>query len=167
MSESKEIIEKLNLQPHTEGGYFSEVYRSNEVISNANLPNRYEGERSFSTSIYFLLDGEQKSYLHKLKSDETWHFYLGTALLLHVITQDGDYYSCKLGNRINKEEVLQHTIPHGCWFGAEVVDQSSFSLIGCTVAPGFEFDDFQLGKRSDLLFKFPQHQNLIDYLSVQ
>ena len=165
MNTSREIIKKLNLQPHPEGGYFSEIYRSNEIIDEHSLPERYEGNRTFSTSIYFLLGGGQKSHLHKLKSDETWHFYIGSPILIHTIDEDGAYKIYRLGNKLDEGESLQITIPRGVWFGAEVVDKSLFSLIGCTVAPGFEFTDFELGEREDLLLKFPAHAKIIELLT--
>lgn len=162
----KKIIERLDLQPHPEGGYFAEVYRSNEKVKERGLPGRYSGERVFSTSIYFLLEGNQVSHMHRLKSDETWHFYLGSTLLLHIINPGGNYSEIKIGNNLEQDEILQFTIPQESWFGAEVMDKESFALVGCTVAPGFEFDDFEMGERNTLLELYPQYKALIEKLTT-
>lgn len=165
MLTSKEIIKKLDLIAHPEGGYFKEVYRSEEEIKIEGLPERFQSARCFGTSIYYLLDGEQFSAFHKLQSDETWHFYLGSPIVLHLINEDGKYSEVILGQNIKKNEQLQFTIPHGTWFAAEVKDKSSFSLVGCTVYPGFDFDDFEMGVEEKLIEKFPQHKNIIQKLT--
>jgi len=154
-------IEKLKLIPHPEGGYFREVYRSEESIYQEALPKRYSGNRSFSTSIYFLLKGEQISHLHKLKSDEAWHFYDGSSIRLIIINGDRKLSEIILGREIEKGELLQYIINKSQWFCAEVVDKKSFSLIGCTVSPGFDFSDFELGKRESLVKLFPECKGLI------
>lgn len=162
MSEkAKYYIEKLNMIPHPEGGYFKEIYRSGEIYSEEHLPDRYGGERSFSTSIYYLLEGEQVSTFHKLKSDEIWHFYGGSALKVYIIKNAGHVEEIILGNNLYKGEIFQYVIPNNYWFGAELIDKSSYSLIGCTVAPGFDFSDFEQGKRSMLLRQFPALEDLI------
>jgi predicted cupin superfamily sugar epimerase len=166
MPDSKTIVEKLELQPHPEGGYFKEVYRSNEIIKNEGLPERFIGDRNFGTSIYYLLEKEQYSTFHKLKSDETWHFYYGSSLLLHVIDESGKYNKIVLGNNLTTGEVFQHTVLRNCWFAAEVADKNSFSLIGVTVAPGFDFNDFEMGKREELISKFPEQKELITRLTI-
>ena len=153
-------IKKLNLTPHPEGGHFKEVYRSDESLK-AGLPNRYKGERSFSTSIYFLLKGKQKSLLHKLKSDEIWHFYEGSAVKLYAIDAKAKLYTKLLGRNIDAGECMQLVIKRGYWFCAEISDENSFSLFGCTVAPGFDFSDFKLGKREKLIRLYPEHEKLI------
>lgn len=160
MMNSKEIISKLKLQPHPEGGFFKETYRSDELIDTKTLPSRFNGKRAFSTSIYYLLEGEDFSSFHKIKSDEIWHFYFGSPVVLHLIYENGDYANIELGNNISEGQNFQIIIPHNTWFAAEVKDKSSFTLVGCTVAPGFNFDDFLLADKS-LLEEFPQHQNLI------
>jgi predicted cupin superfamily sugar epimerase len=154
-------INKLGLQKHPEGGYFKEVYRADESILKEHLPARYSGERSFATSIYFLITSESFSAFHKIKSDETWHFYYGSPLTLHIIDKSGNYTEINLGNNPDEGEVLQFTIPHGNWFAANVNENNSYALLGCTVAPGFHFDDFELGKKDELARKFPQHEKLI------
>jgi len=158
-SKAKAHIEKLGLKKHPEGGYFKEVYRSGELILPENLPKRYKSSRNFSTSIYFLLEGKQYSSFHILKSDELWHFYDGSAVLLYIINKKGKLSVKKLGRDEDCE--LQLTIEKQNWFAAELEDKKSFALFGCTVSPGFDFKDFELGKRDDLIKKYPQHSALI------
>ena len=154
-------IETLMLKPHPEGGFFSEIYKSDETINSHCLPARYKGSRSFSTSIYFLLKEHQISYLHKLKSDELWHFYDGCAVKLYIIDEKANLSTLLLGRNLAEGEILQAVVEKNCWFCAELADKYSFSLVGCTVSPGFEFDDFEIGKRDELLVRFPQHNKLI------
>lgn len=166
MHASKIIIEKLELQPHPEGGYFKEVYRSDEIIKTSGLPERFTGDRNFGTSIYYLLEKEQFSSFHKLKSDETWHFYYGSPLLLHIINENGNYNRINLGNGLSENELFQYTVLRNCWFAAEVTDKNSFSLIGATVAPGFDFSDFEIGTSEELISKFPEQKELIKRLTL-
>ncbi len=160
MSNVKEIIKKLNLRPHPEGGNFREIYRSKQIIKTSSLPSRYHKNRSISTAIYFLLAKGQVSRFHKLKSDEIWHFYKGSSLILHLL-KDSKYRQVIVGNDIAKNVMPQYVIKAGTWFASEVKNKKSYSLIGCTVAPGFDFSDFKLAKRSELLKKFPQYQKII------
>ncbi|MDZ7764972.1 MAG: cupin domain-containing protein [Melioribacteraceae bacterium] len=163
----KSIIEKLSLQPHPEGGYFREVYRSTDEIKKHGLPDRYKTNRNSGTSIYYMLEGEQFSSFHKLKSDETWHFYLGSPIILHLISREGEYSKIVLGQKILEDELHQFTIINGTWFAAEVKDKKSYSLVGCTVYPGFDFEDFEMGDRFELINKFPQHKEIIkDFTKV-
>ncbi|MCC6445134.1 MAG: cupin domain-containing protein [Armatimonadetes bacterium] len=158
-------IEKLNLSPHPEGGYFRETYRSAETARQDHLPARYGGARSFSTAIYFLLEGRRTSALHHLKSDEVWHFYAGSPVILSLIAPDGSLSVIRLGGDPERGESFQAVIPAGHWFGAEVEDASSYALVGCTVAPGFDFSDFELGRKEGLLAQFPQHEAIIRKLT--
>jgi len=160
---AQQYIKQLQLKKHPEGGYYKEVYRSGELILPEHLPKRYKSTRNFSTSIYFLLEGKQFTSFHILKSDELWHFYDGSAVLLYNINQKGEISVKKLGRDQDCE--LQLTIEKENWFAAEIEDKKSFALFGCTVSPGFEFADFQLGKRNDLIKKFPQHSTLIKRLT--
>jgi predicted cupin superfamily sugar epimerase len=159
-------IQHLKLTKHPEGGYFREVYRSDEFINKKGLPQRYSSFRSFSTSIYFLLESHTFSAFHRIKSDETWHFYQGAPLMLHIILPMGNLITVRLGNNPDNKELFQLTVPKGSWFAAYPDSPSSFTLLGCTVAPGFDFDDFELGKKSELLKKFPQHGSLINQFSI-
>jgi hypothetical protein len=160
---AKKYIKQLQLKKHPEGGYFKEVYRSGEIILPEHLPKRYKKSRNFSTSIYFLLEGKQFSSFHLLQSDELWHFYDGSAVLLYIINQKGKLSVKKLGRDDGCE--FQLTIEKQNWFAAEVEDKKSFALFGCTVSPGFEFDDFELGKRQEIIKKFPHHKTLISRLT--
>ncbi|MVM32356.1 hypothetical protein GO755_20080 [Spirosoma sp. HMF4905] len=164
-----DYVRLLNMQPHPEGGYFAEMYRSAESISKAALPNRFGGDRSFSTAIYFLLENHHISTLHRIQSDEVWHFYAGGPLEIFVISPTGALTVIRLGNRLNQGEVFQAVVPAGCWFGSKPIltpEGPSFSLVGCTVAPGFDFNDFEIADRGILLQEFPQHRAVIELLTT-
>jgi predicted cupin superfamily sugar epimerase len=165
MHTAEYFIKKLNLQKHPEGGYFCEVYRSDEETKSEHLPGRYGGARNHSTSIYFLLTADEFSAFHRIKSDETWHFYEGAAVTLHMINEKGNYSSVKVGSNSENDEVFQFTIPNGVWFAAEVAEPDSYALVGCTVAPGFHYDDFELGKRDEMLKQFHNSKDLITRLT--
>ena len=166
MKDANYWINHLQLLKHPEGGYYKEVYRSDELINQNHLPQRFNGDRCFCTSIYFLLHKNDFSAFHRIKSDETWHFYQGTSLTLYMIDENGVLTSSLLGDNPENNERLQITIPQNAWFAAEVNDKSSYTLTGCTVAPGFDFADFELGKRNELLNLFPQHKEIITLLSL-
>ncbi|MBX3007180.1 MAG: cupin domain-containing protein [Melioribacteraceae bacterium] len=159
------IIKKLNLIAHPEGGYYSETYRSEEFYNPESLPHRYQGVRTFSTLIYFLLREDQVSLFHRLLSDEVWHFYLGSPIILHTIDENGVYNQKNIGSKVLEDESPQVIIKRNTWFAAELKDKSQFSLVGCTVAPGFEYRDFELGRRDDLIKIYPQHSGLISKFS--
>jgi len=158
-------IEALELERHPEGGHYRQMYRSNELIQRAGLPERFPGPRSFSTSIYFLLSGKDVSHFHRIKSDELWHYHLGSSLSIHFIDLDGKHQILHLGQDVERKDTFQAVVPAGCWFGAAVNDPDSFSLVGCTVAPGFDFEDFELGSRQELLRLYPQHRAIIELLT--
>jgi predicted cupin superfamily sugar epimerase len=151
----EEIIRKFDLQKHPEGGYFKESYRSSETISREALPSRYLGDRSFSTAIYFLLPSGTVSRLHRIASDEIWHFYLGAPLELLQVSPDGKMEKVILGLDVAAGQKLQHVVPAGYWFGARPADGSAYSFVGCTVAPGFDFADFELADAEDLSRRLP------------
>lgn len=154
-------IEKLYLLKHAEGGYFREIYRSNEEVDACNLPPRYGSKRAFSTSIYYLLNSGEFSAFHRLKSDEIWHFYSGSPLNLFIINNEGKLSKQILGSNPDKDEHLQIIIEKGSWFAASVLRTGSYTLMGCTVSPGFDFGDFELAKRDALLKKYPQYHEII------
>jgi uncharacterized protein len=166
-------VTTLQLQPHPEGGYFRETYRANEGIQLADLPERFwvgtaeaqesnaGGVRQFSTAIYYLLPYGHFSSLHRIKSDEVWHFYAGSCLSVYAIDTQGQLSVLKLGGHPEQREVFQGVVKAGCWFGARVEVPDTYALVGCTVAPGFDFADFELAERQKLLQQFPQHQELI------
>jgi uncharacterized protein len=165
MSRAQEWIELLELKRHPEGGWYRETYRSEETISKSALPSRFGGERAFSTAIYFLLEGEDFSALHRIKQDEIFHFYDGSALTVHVIDPQGNYSATKVGRHLEAGERPQAVVKAGCVFGATVSEPHSFSLVGCTVAPGFDFADFVMPGRDELCCQFPQHRALIERLT--
>ena len=158
-------IDRLNLIAHPEGGYYRETYRSQLSIAREALPPQFTGSRLVSTAIYFLLDGKNFSSFHRLRSDELWHFYSGSPITVHVIEPDGGYSEIQLGDDPDAGAVLQAVVKAGRWFASRVRDPRSFALAGCTVAPGFDFADFELGKRAELVRLYPQHRNLIESLT--
>jgi predicted cupin superfamily sugar epimerase len=151
-------IDKLDLKKHPEGGYYREIYRAGEMYFTETIPARKLNKKNISTSIYFLLSGKDKSLFHRLKSDEIWHFYDGCDVLLWLIDEKGNLNQIRVGK---ESEVFQFVISHNTWFAAELTDKNSFALVGCTVSPGFDFKDFELAKRNDLLNKYPSHKKII------
>lgn len=164
---NKEIIENLRLLPHPEGGYYKELYKSAESIPQNALPARFKGNRTFSTSIYFMLDEAQISHLHRLKSDELWYHHAGSSFVLHIFDENGEYTKRILGSNIADEEELQIVIPFGCWFASELLDKNSYGLVSCVVSPGFEFEDFELAKAGQLEKIFPEQKGLLDRLTLK
>ena len=162
---AKYYISKLQLTPHSEGGYYKEIYRSGEIYKADFLPGRYKKDKCYSTSIYFLLEGDQVSTFHRLKSDEVWHFYDGSRVKIYIIEESGNLNEILLGNNLEKGESPQVLIRYNSWFAAEVLDKSSFCLTGCTVSPGFDYEDFELGERNNLLNRYPQHEEIIKKLT--
>lgn len=159
-------VEKYNLLPHPEGGYYAETYRSSEGINKDALPERFTGNRTFSTGIYFLLEANDFSAFHRIKSDEMWHFYAGEALDIFVIyPETGNLEIIKLGSNPDNGETFQAVVPAGTWFGSRPAMGSSYSLVGCTVAPGFDFEDFEMAERNILTNLFPQHEKMIQELT--
>jgi len=159
---AQEIISRLGLAPHPrEGGWFVETYRSREVLSQANLPSRYAGPRSFGTAIYYLLTPETRSALHRLRSDEVFHFYLGDAVVMLNLHPNGTSAVMRLGRDIGAGEKLQHVVPRDVWQGAYLAQESRFALLGCTVAPGFDYADYEPGARTDLLRRYPDRGAMI------
>jgi hypothetical protein len=159
------LIEKLGLIRHPEGGWYRETYRSKETAPADTLPVRFGGDRSFCTAIYFLLGKEDVSVFHRIKSDEMWHFHAGSTLTVHILTPNGEYRAIRLGPHLEVGETYQAVVPAGCWFGAEVSGDGEYALVGCTVAPGFDFADFETGSRDSLIKQFPEHTELILHLT--
>jgi predicted cupin superfamily sugar epimerase len=162
MLTADKIIALLNLKPHPEeGGYFVETYRSSETISEKALPGRYKGVRSFGTAIYYLLTPETFSTMHRLQSDEIFHFYLGAPVEMLQLWPDGSGRILILGTDIMNGMKPQAVIPKGVWQGARLLNGGRFALLGTTVSPGFEFVDYESGQRDDLVKSYPQYQDLI------
>jgi predicted cupin superfamily sugar epimerase len=162
---AKDWIDALSLIPHPEGGHYKEIYRAEGIISQPNLPMRYNGGRSYSTTIYYLLESNDFSSLHRLSSDEQWFHIDGTALTIHSISPNGTYIQYHIGKNLDNGETPYAVVPHGCWFGGTILEPHSFSLVGCVVAPGFHFDDFELASRNNLQKMFPNHKNIIEQLT--
>jgi hypothetical protein len=162
---AEELIKRLDLTRHPEGGWYRETYRSAEFVAGSALPTRFVGPRSFCTSIYFLLEKNDISALHCIKSDEIWHFYTGAPLTVHALTSQGEHLELKLGHDYAAGDSFQTVIAAGCWFGAEVSGPGEYSLVGCTVAPGFDFADFQIGNRNDLQQEYPRFNEIINRLT--
>jgi uncharacterized protein len=155
----------LGLSPHPEGGYFCQSYKSDLSIPRNGLPASFQGDRSASTAIYFLLKGNDFSAFHRLASDEMWHFYAGSSLTVFVIDPEGNEFELSVGNRPEAGEVFQAVVKAGCWFASRVEDGNGFALVGCTVAPGFEFADFELATKAELCRLYPAHAQLIAQLT--
>ena len=163
--DAKYWIEKLGLEAHPEGGYFRQTYRAEMMIARDALPAGFAGARAASTAIYFLLGGENFSAFHRLRSDEVWHFYAGSPLVVDVIDLEGKHSSIRLGNDFEAGQAFQAVVPAGCWFASHVADWKSWALVGCTVAPGFDFADFEMGKRCELVREYPEHRTVIERLT--
>ncbi|MEZ4722130.1 MAG: cupin domain-containing protein [Flavobacteriales bacterium] len=159
MKTAKEVIEQLRLLSHPEGGYFKEMYRSKESVDVG------FGPRSASTCIYFLLTSDAFSAFHRIKQDEFWFFHQGSPIRLHTISPTGQHTEHLIGLEISKGQVPQLCVKGGDWFAAEVIESSSWSLVSCTVAPGFDFADFELAERNELIHQFPQHKDVIHGLT--
>ncbi len=165
MHSAKFWVEHLALRPHPEGGYFRQTYIANEFIARSHLPSRYTGARAFSTAIYFLLEYPDFSAFHRLQSDEVWHFYTGHSLNLWLLSPQGQLSHVQLGPDPTQGQVFQAVVPAGHWVAASLDKPESFVLVGCTMAPGFVFSDFELAIGEQLAQQFPQHRNLIERLS--
>lgn len=154
-AEIQRLVKRLRLAPHPEGGYFLETYRAPLVLPRRALPRAYGGARAAATSILFLLPKGSVSRLHRIVSDEVWHFHLGEPLLLVEIGPGGRPRRTILGPDPSAGHRLQHVVRGGTWFGARPAAGAAFALVGCTVAPGFDFADFEMGDRAVLLRRFP------------
>ena len=156
-----ELIRFLNLQSHPEGGYYAETYRAAGSIPRGVLLGGFHGDRNHSTGIYYLLPAGAKSRLHRLVPDEMMHFYLGDPLTLVIIDPQGRVEETVLGSDLSRGHQLQKVIPGGSWFGLYPNPGTEYGLLGCTVAPGFDFADFEVGERQALLQAFPKAQEII------
>lgn len=165
MNTAAQWIRSLRLAAHPEGGFYREVYRCAEGVSRKALPSRYSGPRAFSTSIYYLLRGRDVSRFHRLASDEIWHFYAGSPLTLHVIDPKGRYQTIHLGGEGRRGQHPQQVIMRNHWFAATVDNLRQYTLMGCAVAPGFDFADFELADRDTLVRLCPSKVSLIKRLT--
>ena len=158
-------IDSLALSPPPEGGHYRVTYQSSLTIVQDALPSIFQGGRSASTAIYFLLAQTDFSAFHRIASDELWHFYAGSALIVYVIDPAGNCSEMHLGDAPEAGEVFQGVVKAGCWFASRLKSPAAFALVGCTVAPGFDFADFEMAKRSDLVAAYPRHRTLIEELT--
>lgn len=165
--DSVDWINELGLEPHPEGGFFREVYRAEEKVNSKNLPACFGGDRSLSTAIYFLLRNPDVSVFHRLKQDELWHFYDGDPLTVHIIKPSGEYLAGRLGKTLKSGHVPMVVVRAGWLFGAAVDVPGGWTLAGCTVSPGFEYCDFDMPGRSELLNLYPEHADIINKLTRQ
>ena len=159
--QAAEYVRELQLQAHPEGGWYAEIFRSDIKIK----PNGFSGERAASTAIYFLLEKGQFSALHRIKSDENWHFYDGGTLEIIEIDLAGNLIITRLGRQILAGEQLCYTVKAGHWFGSRPAADSDFSLVGCTVAPGFDFADFEMPSKDWFSKAIPQHLDVVQAMS--
>jgi len=164
----KEIIEILDLQPHSkEGGYFKETYSSEETISPEALPDRYTNLKRFGTAIYYLLMPDTYSALHKLSTDEIFHYYLGDPVIMLQLYPDLTSKVITLGPEINKGQQVQVIVPKDTWQGSFLKDGGKYALLGTTMAPGFDFSDYKEGVRDSLVLQYPNQKRLIEKLAAQ
>lgn len=160
-----ELIKKLNLQPHPEGGYYRETYRASGLIAQAALPTKYSGDRCTGTCIYYLLTPDTFSAMHDVKSDEIFHFYLGDVVEQLLLYPGGEGEVRLLGHDITGGAVPQALVPQGVWQGARLAPGGQWALLGCTVSPGFEFADYREGLRANLQEQWPAYADWIAKLT--
>ncbi len=183
--ESKYFIDKLGLvELDQEGGYYKETYRSGKIVTinndhilndfnnPTNDDNKHIKSRIISTDtrpvltlIYYLLEGHQFSAFHKVKNDEIWHFYKGSPVTIYILNNDDSLLKIQLGNNPINNEHFHHVIKGDTWFGAEINNKSSYALMGCTVSPGFDFKDFKLGEKDELIKRYPNQKDTIKRLT--
>lgn len=154
-SEISELVEKFELQPHPEGGFYKETYRS---------ASRIPGGKNVMTVIYFLLRSQDVSKFHRIQGDEFWFFHKGSPLTVHTLDEKG-HHQFKLGTNINNGESPQYLVPGNTIFGSSVNDENSYSFVSCAVAPGFEFSEFELFSREELMELFPLQDEIINKLT--
>ncbi len=167
MHTAREIIDRLQLVPLTiEGGHFRETYRSSMTVTAGTFPNDYGGDRSVSTAIYYLLTPETFSAIHRVKSDEVFHFYAGDAVEMLQLWPNDEAKVITIHNDLAAGHEPQVIVPAGVWQGCRLVRGGQWALMGCTVAPGFDYSDFELGDRAALLMAYPEYSILITELTL-
>jgi len=167
---AEELKRLLRLDPHPrEGGWFRQTWRAEETIPAQALPARYEhgrdAGRAAGTAIYYLLEPDSFSEMHKLASDEVFHFYLGDAVEMLQLWPDGTGRRVVLGPGVAGGEILQTVVPQGVWQGSRLVEGGRFALLGCTVSPGFEYADYESGGRTALVRGWPKWVEMIGRLT--
>lgn len=164
--EIEAIVRTLDLQPHPEGGHYAEIHRAAEGVAADALPPRYGGPRRFGTAIYYLLGPGDVSALHRVASDEIFHFYLGDPVEQLQLFPDGSHRVVEIGPGLAAGQRPQSFVPAGVWQGARVKPGGGYCLMGCTVSPGFDFADFEMGVRADLIAGWPDARELIEALTA-
>jgi uncharacterized protein len=159
------FIQNLKMTAHPEGGFYKEIYASEENITSQELKVDFDGSRILWTSIYFLLRDGEVSNFHRLKSDEMWYYHSGSPLTIYMISPKGELTTEQLGLDIAHGEKPQVLVPKDYIFGS-AMNHEGYALVGCMVSPGFEFRDFELFKRTDLLEKYPQYEEIIKKLTT-
>lgn len=160
-----DIIRTLGLVPHPEGGYYREIYRSAETVGRESLPERYDGDRQFGSSIYYLLTEDTFSAMHRLKTDEVFLYHLGDPVELLRLYPDGSGDIVTLGPVIDRGHMLQCVVPRDCWMGLSLVKGGLYGLMGTVMAPGFDFRDFEMGRREELTAEYPGFAEMIRRLT--
>lgn len=155
----QDLIAYYQLSPHPEGGYYRETYRSPLIHPQHTLPIAFSGPRHSATAIYFLLVQDSFSAFHRIQSDECWHFYEGASVDIHVLHSSGQYELIRLGSDWGNGERFQAMVPAGAWFASST--NGAYALVGCTVSPGFDFQDFELATASSLCEAYPNYEALI------
>jgi hypothetical protein len=165
---AREIIEYLGLSPHPEeGGWFLETHRADEALPRDILPGRYAGPRALGTAIYYLLTPDTYSHMHRLLSDETFHFYAGGPCEMLQLHPDGSGETILFGNDVLAGQRPQIVVPRNAWQGLRLLPGADFALMGCTVAPGFEYEDYAHGDRAELTARYPEFREQIIRLTAQ
>jgi hypothetical protein len=165
---AEDLIRALGLEPlPEEGGYYRETYRAVETLSAEALPARYRTGKAFGTAIYFLLSSEPGCFsaLHRLPTDEIYHFYLGDPVEMLLLFPDGRGERVLLGPDLRAGQLVQHVVPRRVWQGSRLVAGGRFALMGTTMAPGFGFEDYEAGRREELLAAYPEQAELIRSLT--
>jgi predicted cupin superfamily sugar epimerase len=157
-------VSELSLSPHPEGGFFKETYRASDTIPEGVFGDRFNGPRSVTTGIYYLLEAGDFSAFHRIRSDEMWHFYAGGSLELHIL-HEGHHRAVRIGRHVYDGETLQYVVPAGAWFAATPVKGALYSLLGCTVSPGFDFVDFEMASPTELIREYPAFSRVISTFS--
>ena len=157
MDDLKALIEQLELEPHPEGGFYRETYRSASQFNSSN--------RDLATAIYFVLTHENVSNFHRIASDELWFFHFGSPVTIHLLDKENGHRQIALGNDFSAGQVPQFCVEAGTIFGSSVDIPNGYALVSCVVAPGFDFADFELFERQALLNDYPEHQSIIDRLT--
>ena len=164
--EASQVIRMLNLSPlEGEGGFYRETYRSHEMIGASSLPHRYTDAKSISTCIYYLITRDSFSCLHRLKSDEIYHFYSGDPVQLLLLEPAKGAKIITLGNRLDQNQIPQYIVPHGCWQGLTILGEGEWALLGTTMSPGFESADFESADRDMLILEYPEWESHINRLT--